>query len=138
MTVRTPAHVAPYVEALGEDRAIAFLLAFGGAPAYLANRPSEMNKIVPVIGDDGLAALVAEFRHRIDRVPVAKPWIAQVWADRGMTVIEIARRLHVTDKTVRIWLNATGLGAAERAARRETIAAEKAKQGDLIEWIERG
>ena len=142
MTVRPPNHVAPYVKALGEDRAIAFLLAFGGAPVLLAARPSKENKIVPVIGADGLAALISEFRVRIDRVPVAKTWIARVWADRGATVIEIARRLHVTDKTVRNWLNSSGFDAevraARREARREAIAAEKARQGDLIEWMERG
>ncbi|WP_333822841.1 hypothetical protein [Pinisolibacter sp.] len=133
MTVRAPAHVAPYVEALGEARAVAFLIAFGGAPAYLAERPGRENRIVPVIGADGLAALVAEFGPRIDRVPVAKPWIAAVWSDQGLAVIEIARRLHTTDKTVRGWLKPL---RADREARREAIAAQKARQGDLIDWLE--
>ena len=39
------------------------------------------------------------------RVPTAKPWLASVMKSRGLSHAEIARRLHVSDVTVRGWLS---------------------------------
>ncbi len=137
-TPRPPAHVAPFVECLGFDRAITFLLAFGGAPIYLAGRPQATNRLLPVIGADGVAALRREFGNRIDRVPQPKIWLARVWYARGIPVLDIARRLHTTDKTVRIWLKDDRHRAASAAEEaRELRLAEKAKQIDIEEWIAR-
>lgn len=136
MNVRPPAHVEPFVTALGVDRAVEFLLAFGGAPIYVAGvRFTQANRLVPVIGEDGVAALNREFGSRIDRVPVAKVWIARVWASRDVPVLEIARRLHTTDKTVRGWLKAGGVDPAAREAKRERDAAARARQLDIEDFL---
>ncbi|MDN5787120.1 helix-turn-helix domain-containing protein [Pseudorhodobacter sp.] len=39
------------------------------------------------------------------RVPLAKPWTVAMLSWQGHSTAEIARRLHVADKTVRGWLN---------------------------------
>ncbi|PTW61410.1 hypothetical protein C8N35_102119 [Breoghania corrubedonensis] len=102
---RPPAHIAPYVEALGHQRAAEFLLAFGGAAAYVAENPQERGKMTEAIGEDSVRALGAVLGFgRIDRVPVAGWWVAQVLYCRGASISQIARELRTSDKTVRKWL----------------------------------
>lgn len=99
MTPRPPAHVEPYVRALGADRAVEFLLAYGGSEVYLARRPGTRSMVAERFGAEAVSRLAA-----LDlpaRVPTAKPWLAQVLQARGLSQAEIARRLHVTDVTVR-------------------------------------
>ncbi len=139
MNIRPPAHLAPYVEILGETRAIVFLLTFGGGNVYLSGRQAD-SRIRTILDEATIARLRDEFGHRIDRVPVGKTWIAQVWADHDVSVLEIARRLHTTDKTVRSWLKNGRVrpAVAAREAKREKVLAEKAKQIDLEDWLGSG
>ncbi|WP_205666074.1 hypothetical protein [Aquabacter cavernae] len=111
LDVEIPAQVAPYVRALGVDGAVRFLLAFGGAAAYVAGNPERVSTMRDVIGEDGIRALSQEIQGRIARVPTAKPWIAKVRFAQRRTIQEIARELHVADVSVRDWL------AQERADR---------------------
>lgn len=97
-----PAHIAPYVHVLGPELAVRFLLSFGGAELYLAANPKGRSRVAGLVGVEKAAALAGEFLPR--RVPTAKPWIATVWRSQGLPVAEIARRLHVSDVTVRNWL----------------------------------
>jgi hypothetical protein len=105
-----PAHVQPFVDALGPELAIDLLLAFGGAELHIAVLPRANSRLVEVVGQDGaekLAALADGLGTRWQRrVPTAKPWIAKVWFSQGLSKSEIARRLHTTDVTVRAWLKA--------------------------------
>lgn len=99
-----PAAVAPYVEALGPDRAAAFLVEFGGAPMYFARNATRRSRAVAIIGDDGVRAL-SEFRGgEAMRVPIANRWIAQHYRFRGWPINEIARTLRCSDVTVRKYL----------------------------------
>ena len=50
---RVPAQVAPYVEVLGVDGAIEFLLAFGGSEIYLTTDPKSRSRVVEVLGRCG-------------------------------------------------------------------------------------
>lgn len=101
---RPPAHVAPIVDALGVERAIRFLLAFGGGELYIASSPKGRARLAEVIGLDASEAL-AEIAHQLPRrIPTAKPWIAQCWRVEGLTTAAIARQLHVSDVAVRGWL----------------------------------
>ncbi len=102
--VPPPAHIAPYVEVLGIELTVEFLLTFGGAELYLAASPKGRSRLTALIGIDKAAALArtAEFLPR--RVPTAKPWVAAVFRAKGLPVAEIARRLHVSDVSVRSWL----------------------------------
>lgn len=106
--VRIPAHVEPYVKALGPDRALAFLLHFGGADLYIPARPTGRSQLVEVIGMDGAEALFRVRDQLQYRVPTAKPWIAQMLKEKGLSKADIARKMHATVPTVTRWLAATG------------------------------
>lgn len=99
-----PAHVAPYVEVLGQDLAVDFLLAFGGAELYLPKAPAGRSRVEALIGKENTIALNARAAELSARVPTAKRWIARALKSQGLSTAEIARRLHTTDKTVRIYL----------------------------------
>lgn len=101
---RPPAQLAPYVEVLGVSDAIRFLLEFGGAELYIAPSPKGQSRLVQLIGLERAEALGRRADRLPRRVPLGKPWIAAVWAAQGLPCAEIARRLHVSDVTVRRWL----------------------------------
>ncbi len=119
--IRPPAHLAPYVEILGEDLAVEFLLAFGGAELAFFRSPRR-SRLVDVVGAELAAALAARAdEYQLpSRVPTGKIWIAQVLGDRGLPVAEIARRLHTTDVTVRKYL-AAGASPAPSDARQMSL-----------------
>lgn len=102
---RPPAHIEAFVRVLGTEGTIEFLLAFGGAELYLPDTPTEKSKLVHLVGMERALALAAVADLIPRRIPTAKPWIAAVWASQGLSKAEIARRLHVSDVTVRSWLS---------------------------------
>ena len=105
---QAPAHLRPYIDVLGEERAVEFLLEFGGGTFYLAADPKGNSEIARYLGLDLAAQLVAVLRSASSstyaRVPTAKPWIASVLRGRKLSIGAIARKLHVTDVTVARWL----------------------------------
>lgn len=103
---RPTAQVQLFVDALGIDGAIDFLLAFGGAELYLPQNPRPDSKLVEVVGIDAARRLGAMAQNVMvpDRIPTAKPWIARVLFAKGLPKAEIARKLHVADLTVRRWI----------------------------------
>ena len=102
---RPTAQVAPYVEALGAETAVQFLLAFGGAELYLAEDPKGRAAHERLIGPEKAQALAA-ISHRLQkRVPLAKRWLAAVLHWQGHSAAHIARTLRVSDVSVRRWLN---------------------------------
>lgn len=102
---RPTAQVAPYVEALGADMAVRFLLAFGGAEMSMAADPTDRAAHVQLIGQDKAEALAA-IAHRLQkRVPLAKKWLAAVLHWQGHSAAHIARTLRVSGVSVRRWLN---------------------------------
>lgn len=108
------AQVAPYVDALGLDLALDFLLAFGGSEIYLAVDPKSRSRVAAVVGKEKAAAL-AQVDHLLPRrVPLASQWIAAVLHVKGWSKQDIARRLRTTDVTVRGWLNDPTPGAKPR------------------------
>lgn len=114
---RAPAQVQPFVDALGTDGAVTFLLAFGGAELYIPADPKGASALVHVMGLEAARALSAVAQQAIipKRIPTAKPWIARVLFTRGLPKAEIARRLHASDVAVRRWLAGHG-GDADAAA----------------------
>jgi hypothetical protein len=54
-----PAQVEPYVEALGLDLAVQFILHFGGAELYIRRREDLSSELAALVGPDGVAALAA-------------------------------------------------------------------------------
>ncbi|MBM2294684.1 HTH domain-containing protein [Sulfitobacter pseudonitzschiae] len=101
---RVPAQIEAIVEALGVDDAVEFLLAFGGTEVYIAERPTAKSMIVARLGMQKAQALAKVADRLPKRMPIQKPWIAKVLHAKGLTGAEIARKLHVTDYTVRRYL----------------------------------
>lgn len=98
-----PAHVEPFVRVLGVEGAIGFLLKFGGAELHLTTSPKGKSRLESEYGKE-IAVQIAEAAASLPRrMPLAKEWIAAVWSSEGLSDAEIARRLHVTDVTVRAW-----------------------------------
>jgi hypothetical protein len=101
---RPPAQIEPIVRALGVDDAVTYLMAFGGAELYLAKTPGARSRVVELLGRDkaealALAAEDAPYWPR--RVPLAKQWLAGVLRAKGLPNAEIARKLRVSEETVR-------------------------------------
>jgi hypothetical protein len=105
--VPVPANLLPFVDVLGRDAAIEFLLTFGGQTVYLAADPKGGSEIARTIGLELTRKLTAKLGARTEnsyyRIPTAKPFIARCLRADGWTVGRIARRLHVTDTTVQSW-----------------------------------
>lgn len=100
--MKVPAQIQPYVDALGEHKAIQFLMRFGGAPLYLPNNPTAASQLRDFVSPSEMAALVKALgAGHISRVPVAREWLVNVLFERGMSKLAIARELHITDVTVR-------------------------------------
>lgn len=99
--IRPPAHIAPIVEILGQRDAVAFLLEHGGGYLYFSDKPSARNQVARRFGHDKAAALGRALGPGNIRVPLAKPWIMRVLAAEGMGTHAIAKKLHVSDVTVR-------------------------------------
>lgn len=89
---------------LGIDGALEFLLTFGGAELYLTPTPGENSRLVRLVGRDKAIALAKASERLPRRIPLAKPWIAAVFREKGLSVADIARRLHASDVAVRGWL----------------------------------
>jgi len=102
---RPPAQIEVFVEILGVDLTVEFLLRFGGAELYVAKDPKSRSQLVAFVGPERAKALGQVTDRLQRRVPLVKPWTAQYLAWKGMWVAEIARTLHTTDVSVRGWLN---------------------------------
>ena len=100
---RPPAQVAPFVEALGPELAMAFILRFGGSEVYLPKNPTEANALVAVIGTEGTRALheLGQTGWLPRRIPLANRWLAAMMAWQGHSVTEIAWTLRVSDVRIR-------------------------------------
>jgi hypothetical protein len=106
--LQPPAHVKLFVEILGVDGAIAFLLEFGGAELYMTKNPKRRNRLVRFLGKEKAVRLARAAEHLPARIPTAKPWIAAELKSKGLPVAEIARKLHSTDVSVRAWIKRAG------------------------------
>ena len=101
---KPPAQIAPYVDILGSELTVLFLLSFGGAELYIPQSPKGRSRIEAMIGCQKVIAL-ANCKHLLQRrVPLANPWVAACLHYQGIATNEIARKLRITDVTVRIYL----------------------------------
>ena len=98
-----PAQIAGFVQVLGVDLTAAFLLRFGGAELALSENPREDSQLAALVGLDNARAL-AQLLRIPRRIPLAKPWLAGYLRAQGHSIAETARRLHVSDVSVRRWI----------------------------------
>lgn len=111
MIPRPPAHVQPFVDALGATTAVEFFLHFGGAELYIPKDPKGGSELVERLGMPAARALSALAERTVlpRRMPIPKPWIARYLKQTaGLSGAEIARRLHASDVAVRRWLAGMG------------------------------
>lgn len=108
--LQVPAELALFVDELGAEGAIELFLTMGGASCYFAERPQPGSEISRVIGAEGVCRIAARLKAsgrrestRI-RVPLAKPWVSRYLYAEGWTIAEIARRVRVSDVTVKTYL----------------------------------
>ena len=100
---RPTAQVAAYVEVLGADLAVQFILQFGGAQLYLADDPKGQSDVEKLLGYDKVKELAA--RPSLQRrIPLAKRWLAEMLDWKGYSKAAIARTLRVSDSTVSRYL----------------------------------
>lgn len=100
---RPTAQVEPYVEALGAETAVTFLLAFGGAELTIAEEPTERAAYVRLIGLDKAKSLAAVAHRLPERVPLASKWLAAMLHWQGHSTAHIARTLRISEVSVRRW-----------------------------------
>ena len=99
-----PAHVAPFVAALGPALAVEFLLRFGGGELHIADRPRARSAWAAFVGPEA-AQRLADRAHLLPRrVPLANRWLNHRLAAEGHTTAEIARRPRCSDVAVRGYL----------------------------------
>lgn len=101
-----PAHLEPYVTALGTEGAIKLFLAFGGTFLHIPRDPKGRSELVQVLGMEAAQALaeLSARTHLPRRLPIGKKWIAQVLQSQGLPESKIATTLHVSNVTVAQYL----------------------------------
>jgi hypothetical protein len=100
---RPTAQVAAYVEVLGAELAVQFILQFGGAELYLPKNPQGKSDVEKLLGADNLKALAARSDLQ-RRVPLAKRWLAEMLDWKGYSKAAIARTLRTSLPTVSRYL----------------------------------
>ncbi len=104
--IEIPENLQPYVDAIGEDLTLKFIMRFGGAPVYLSSDPRSDSDVVAAIGVEAMKSLAKVLGPgQINRVPIAREWTARKLKVQGWSTLSIARELRVTDETVRRILN---------------------------------
>lgn len=109
-----PAHVQRHVDVLGARTTIAFLLNFGGSELYIATDPKGKGMVEKVIGYEKTKRLSEASFAMKHRVPLANKWLAACLYAQGLSVAAIARRLRVSDTTVRKYLHGRNAPRAGR------------------------
>jgi hypothetical protein len=98
---KPPAHVGPYVNALGHELAADFLLNYGGGEIYLSDTVTSRSSLLKSLSYEQIGYLLVELGIGMHRVPLAPRWVARVLVKKGLPVAQIARKLRKTENTVR-------------------------------------
>ena len=104
---RVSAQVEPYVECLGAELAVQFLLRFGGAELYIPANPGAASSLCALVGAEATARMANHHRigQHVRRVPLARRWLALMLHWQGHSIAQIARTLRATDVTVRNYIS---------------------------------
>lgn len=105
---RHPAHLDPYIEVLGHELAISFLIMFGGSPIYFPNDPAGKSAAEQLIGPERLRALGARMPENRVEIPIPKPWLIRALHAEGLSVGQICRALKTSSTNVKRILREAG------------------------------
>lgn len=92
--------MASFIDALGVEGAVRFILEYGGADPSTSPRLRDANPLMRMFGRETVEA-IARHPVRPRRIPLMKSWLAVYFRAKGQSVPEIARILRVSDITVR-------------------------------------
>lgn len=98
---RHPAHLDPYIEVLGPELAVRFLIEFGGARMYFPEDPKGKSRAEAMIGADALRRIGQRLTSNRPDIPIANTWLVQAMTAEGKGTWEICNTLRITIKTVR-------------------------------------
>ena len=101
--IPVPANLSDYVDILGIELAVNFFLHFGGAQMYIPANPKGRSEMEAFVGTTSACALGKRLGG-IQSIPLAKRWSARVMHARDISTAETARRLRVTESTVRAYI----------------------------------
>jgi hypothetical protein len=97
---KVPAHIRPYVDALGLEKAVELFLTFGGSGIYLSKRPQERGDLGAVLSVSQILALTREIGTGYISLPMPKQFLMRHFHHQGLSANKIARKLHTTAATV--------------------------------------
>lgn len=98
---RHPAHLDPFVEELGPELAVRFLIAFAGCTLYFPDDPKGRSRAEGLIGAERLKVLGQRMRSNRAEIPVPRTWLILALTAEGKSTAEICRALKVTATTVK-------------------------------------
>ncbi|MGO4196752.1 hypothetical protein AB4Z13_15450 [Rhizobium sp. YAF28] len=119
-TYRPSEEIGRYIRALGIDNAAEFFLKYGGGPFYVS-RGTPSNAVYKMFGPETASNMFREFGNgQVGRVPLANEFLIPLYASRGLSIVEIGRRLRVADETVRhhLWSKEKKFDRRLKVARR--------------------
>lgn len=94
---------------IGRDASLRLIEQLGGVRLYVPTKVAEDGRITRAIGAAAAALMGGEFGGCYIAVPLAKPWRASIYRERGLSYGEIAIALATSVTSVWRMLRAVGL-----------------------------
>ena len=96
-----PGVLAEIEAVAGREAALEIALAFGGTDIYVSARGAHARAVIDAVGAGAWAAIVARLGGETVHVPLARRALVRHLSSQGVGTAEIARRLHITQRTAR-------------------------------------
>ena len=110
-----PAELSPLTSVIGAAATLRLVEQMGGLRIKVPSKARTTSALGKTIGHDALRLLVQSYGGNTLNVPLCKPWRVKVLRLRdGLSYSEIARALHMTERTVYGYLRAAGLTGQPR------------------------
>ena len=105
---QAPVCLQRFIQLLGVHTTMDLVLNFGGAEVYAGSALSGNGMLERVIGPEKAILLQDASDDLNFRVPLANKWLAQCLHVQGLSAAAIARRIRVSDVTVRKYIAEMG------------------------------
>lgn len=112
-----PELLSPFFDVLGVELAVEFILEWGGSPVYIpavehATRGGDLIQLLGLEKVLELGRIIGA--GQISRIPICREFLCRYFYSKSFSKLKIARKLKISDETVRRILN----GRREREVRR--------------------